>query len=268
MALTDYSRKQAFLSHLAVSSSLFIIIGYLIIFHWYPDFYFFMDGGERAIATIFFVDVVLGPGLTLLLFKPAKKSLKFDMTMVLLLQMSALIWGLHNVYSERPATTVYYQGNFTCISQPDAADIALKPIEAGPSGRQRLSFLKRPDTIDELIEFSEEAFAHNSSAVYYYGNKFVPLDEAVIDRLDKYALKLDALANEDATYATTMQTFLSGADSSDQIKLVPLGCRFQRGIAVYDTRELRITDVLDVPTRLSADALDEPLPLNEAAYSR
>ena len=68
MIFSDISRKQAFLTHLAASAAVFIIVSYLIIFHWFPDYYFFLDGGVWAIATIFFVDVVLGPGLTLLLF--------------------------------------------------------------------------------------------------------------------------------------------------------------------------------------------------------
>ena len=41
---------------------IFIIIGYLILFHWYPDFFFASDGGWQGIRIIAFVDLVLGPG--------------------------------------------------------------------------------------------------------------------------------------------------------------------------------------------------------------
>ena len=60
MVLNDVSRKQAFLTHLAASGTVFIVLSYYIVFHWYPDFYFSLDGGSRAIGTIFFVDIVLG----------------------------------------------------------------------------------------------------------------------------------------------------------------------------------------------------------------
>ncbi len=262
MVLTDIRRKQAFLTHLTVSAALFLVLSYLIVFHWYPDFYFFLDGGNRAIATIFFVDVVLGPGLTLLVFKPGKKYLKFDMTMVLLVQLSALVWGVNNVYSERPATAVFYLGKFACISHPDAGDIDMASIEAGPSSKQKLSFLQRPDTVDELLEFTKQAFKNSSSAVYYYGEKIVPLDEHVVARLGKYRLDQAALREEDTQYAETVDAVTKNQYADSRYQLIPMSCRYARAIAVYDKAEFKITDTLDVPTMLSAEATDEPLPLS------
>ncbi|MBT8439776.1 MAG: hypothetical protein KJO91_08615 [Gammaproteobacteria bacterium] len=261
MILTEISRRQAFLTHFGVSSIIFLVLSYLIIFHWYPDFYFMLDGGQRAIATVFFVDVVLGPGLTLLVFKPGKKSLKFDMSAIVLVQLSALIWGVHNVYTERSATTVFYQGKFTCISQSDAGEVDLPTISAGPSGKQNLALLKRPDTVDELLEFTKEAFAHKSSAVYYYGEKFVPLDEAVVSRMDKYQLDMAALREENAQFADTVGSDDMIQKDDERYQLIPLSCRYAKMIAVYDRQELRIASMLDVPTLLSAEASDEPLPL-------
>jgi len=261
MMLTEISRRQAFLTHFGVSSLIFIVLSYLIIVHWYPDFYFALDGGQRAIATIFFVDVVLGPGLTLLLFKPGKKGLKLDMSMVVLVQLSALIWGVTNVYTERSATAVFYQGKFTCISRPDADEVDLAAIAAGPSGKQNLSFLQRPDTVDELLEFTKEAFAHKSSVVYHFDEKFVPLDGHVAARLDKYRLDLAALREESTQFADTVESAVNSHDDFDRYQLIPLYCRYAKVIAIYDREQLKIASTLDVPTLLSAEANDEPLPL-------
>jgi len=261
MVLTAISRQQAFLTHLGVSSIIFIALSYLIIFHWYPDFYFMLDGGQRAIATIFFVDVVLGPGLTLLVFRQSKKSLKFDMSVIVFVQLAALSWGIHNVYTERSATTVFYQGKFTCISQPDASEIDLTAIAVGPSGKQKLSLLQRPDTIDELLDFTKEAFAQQSSAVYYYGEKIVPLDQRVLARLEKYQLDMAALREENTQYADTVAMEQKWQDDDERYQLIPLSCRYAKVIAVYDRKALKIANILDVPTLLSAAANDEPLPL-------
>ena len=261
MVLTDISRRQAFLTHLGVSSLIFIALSYLIVFHWYPDFYFFLDGGQRAIATVFFVDVVLGPGLTLLVFKPGKKSLKFDMSVIVMVQVSALVWGVHNVFTERSATAVFYQGKFTCISQPDAGEIDLAAIATGPGGNQNLSFLQRPDTVDELLDFTKEAFKHKSSAVYYYGEKFVPLDESVAHRLDKYRLDMAALREESVAYIGSVESDENIRADAQRYQLIPLSCRYAKVLAVYDREQLKIANILDVPTLLSAEANDEPLPL-------
>ena len=262
MVFSEVTRKQAFLTHLLVSASVFIIISYLIIYHWFPDFYFFLDGGIRAITTIFFVDVVLGPGLTLLVFKPGKKGLKFDMAVILLLQISALSWGVSSVYSERSGTTVFYHGKFSCIAHDDTNNMNMDVITAGPSGKQRLSFLQRPDTIDDFLEFTKEAFAHQSAAIYYYGEKIVPLDERVVKRLPNYKLNLSELALESEVAARKVEDYIEQhEDDVEYIHLMPLSCRYGSAIAVYDTRELKVTDLLEVETTLRAEAQDEPLPL-------
>ena len=262
MVLSDISRKQAFLTHLGVSGMVFIVLSYLIVFHWYPDFYFPIDGGSRAIATIFFVDVVLGPGMTLLVFKPGKKHLKFDVTMILLVQLSALVWGVHNVYTERSATAVFYLGQFTCVSRPDVAEFNMTAIEAGPSGKQKLSFLQRPDTVDEFLDFTKKAYTSGSSAIYYYGDRIVPLDKRVVARLDKYRLDMTELRNISSKYADIVDAARKSRYSDKRYQLVPLSCRYANTLAVYDKSREKIIDMLDVPLMLESVATDEPLPLS------
>jgi len=170
----NFTRRRAFLTHLSASTIIFLVISYLIVFHWYPDFYFTLDGGLRGIVTIFSVDVVLGPGLTLLVFKPGKKSLRFDMTVILLIQLLALSWGIHSVYTERSGSTVFYWGKFASVTHEDTAKMNMGPILKGPSGKQRLGFLKAPETVDSFFDFVKKAFQHHSSEIYYYADKIVP----------------------------------------------------------------------------------------------
>lgn len=266
MVFLDITRKQAFLTHLAVSTCIFFIISYLIFFRWFPEFYFYLDGGIRAITTIFFVDFVLGPCLTLLVFKPGKKSLKFDMAVILLLQLSALSWGISSVYTERSGATVFYYGRFACIAHDDTKDINMNVVNAGPAGMQRLSFLQRPDTIDDFASFSKESFDHQSSEIYYYGEKIVPLDESVVKRLQNYQLNLLKLAEENEVSAKKVELYLADhADDIEFINLFPLSCRYGFAIAVYDTRQLKITDWIKAEiTPLRGEAQDEPLPVEQS----
>jgi len=262
MIFSDISRKQAFLTHLLISACVFVVISSLIVFYWFPGFYFYFDGGVRAIGTIFFVDVVLGPSLTLMIFKPGKKSLKFDMAVILLLQLSALVWGVNNVYTERPGATVFYTGKFTCLTQADTSEINMTAVVAGPSGEQNLSFLQRPDTVDDYLVFMKEAFAHKSSAIYYYGEKIVPLDETVINRLQNYQLDIKELALENEVAAGVVRSYVDNHQTDmERINLIPLSCRYGSAIAVYDMQEMKITEWFDVETKLRAEAQDEPLPL-------
>lgn len=257
MVLADFSRKQAFLTHVSVSTCIFFVIAYLILFHWYPDFYFYLDGGERAIATIFFVDVVLGPGLTLLVFKPGKKSLKFDMAVILLLQVSALAWGIKSVYVERSGLAIYYLGKVACVSHSESSGYDMTAISNGPSGKQRIAILQRPDTIKELFEFTQEAYLNNAGEIYYYSKQVAPLTKDKLPRLDKYALNLAQLKTESEAEALAVASYISNHPGHDQdYKLMPLVCRYGKALAVYDMHELKISDTLEIKTKLLMTDLD------------
>lgn len=257
MGLSDFTRKQAFLTHLLLSTGIFVVICWLIIFHWFPEFYFFLDGGDRAILTIFFVDVVLGPGLTLLVFKPGKKSLKFDMSVILLLQLSALAWGINSVYSERSGLAVYYLGKLTCLSHSETAGFDMQAISAGSSGRQRLALLQRPDSVQELYDFTKKAYENGEGEIYYYREKVVPLDAGNIDRLDKYEADLSQFKQDNEQDAAVIDSYISSHPGHDKTyKLLPLACRYGKALAIYDKQALKITDTLDIKTLVPMKSLD------------
>ena len=69
------SRKKAFAVHLLASSTVVSVVLAVIAFFWYPGDYFAMAGVWAALQVLIFVDVVLGPSLTLMLFKPGKPGL-------------------------------------------------------------------------------------------------------------------------------------------------------------------------------------------------
>jgi hypothetical protein len=263
MVLDGFTRRQAFLTHLAVSGVIFIVIAYLIIYHWYPDFYFTLDGGLRGIATIFFVDIVLGPGLTLLVFKPGKKSLRFDMSVILLFQLIALSWGVHSVYSERSGSAVFYWGKFSCVSHNDTAAMAMDSIAAGPSGKQRLGFLKAPDTLEAFHDFVSGPFKAGSSEIYFYADKIVPLDGATVEMLGRYQLSLDELRKENPDFAASMENYTrQNPGSNATYKLIPLACRYGNAIAVYDMQEMRVENLLEINTKIRAADSKELIPTN------
>ena len=158
MLFTEISRKQAFVTHFSVSMAIFVVLAYLIIVQWYPSFYFTYDGGGRGIMTVFFVDVILGPGLTLLVFKQGKKGLKFDMAMILVFQIIAMSWGVKSVYLSRPSLTVFYNGQFACLTYDDIASKELERLSQNHSSGPLLVILKRPDFVSDHYKFISDAF--------------------------------------------------------------------------------------------------------------
>jgi len=85
-------------------------------FVWYPTPYFEINGGWKVLRILAGVDVVLGPLLTLIVFKPGKPSLKFDMSCIVLMQLGALIYGGATIYQQRPEFIVFGIDRFTTVT--------------------------------------------------------------------------------------------------------------------------------------------------------
>lgn len=109
------TKLRAFAIHLIVSAIVILAFLGVMFFVWYPVPYFETDGGWKVLRILAGVDVVLGPLLTLIVFKPGKPSLKFDMTCIVLVQLGALIYGGTTIYQQRPAFVVFGVDRFTSI---------------------------------------------------------------------------------------------------------------------------------------------------------
>lgn len=257
MVLADISRKQAFLTHLCVSMVVFLVLFYLIVFEWFPSFYFWFDNGYKATAVIFFVDVVLGPGLTLLVFKPGKPGLKFDLTVIVIFQLMALTWGIKSVYEDRPAVTVFYDGRFLAMTQTVSDDVNQDKINRGKSGDQKLAYLHSPENFDEKSDFMFEAYRHGMSSEYYYGSRFEPIDEENIQKILEYKLNLGALKKKHDDKMDVLNKYIeSHPGYQEKYYFYSLRGRFNRGIAVFDPGATRIIEVLDVRINIFAERPD------------
>jgi hypothetical protein len=113
--LTEYNRYQAFATHLVISLAIFFILLVCITQYWYPGILFDTGNGWKAIGIIIGVDLILGPLLTLIIFNPKKGSLKFDLSIVALIQVAALIYGTWTIHSSRPIALVFLYQNFSTI---------------------------------------------------------------------------------------------------------------------------------------------------------
>lgn len=255
MVFADISRKQAFLTHLFFSLTIFFVVLYFIAFVWFPSFYYKFDNGYMGTAVIFFVDVVLGPGLTLLVFKPGKPKLKLDMSLILIFQLVALTWGINSVYEDRPAAAVFHDGRFLCLTETVARNVDVEKISQGKSGNQKLAYLELPQSFDERGEFMLEAFRNNMSAEYYYGSRFDSINKNNINEILKYDLDFSELMRENPENFDVINQYVETHPGyKARYYFYPIRSRFKTGIAVFDPEAMRIIEVLDLETTLYAQA--------------
>ena len=110
------NKFRAFLLHLSVSATVVGIVCALIFFVWYPQPYFHIVGAESVLKVLIGVDLVVGPLLTLILYKPNKPGLKFDMSVIVAIQLIALIYGTTVIYQERPYFVVFAIDRFEVMA--------------------------------------------------------------------------------------------------------------------------------------------------------
>lgn len=95
-------RLQAFATHLLLSLMIAAISVLLVFWLWHPAPLAKAVGVTEIFLMMLAIDAVLGPLLTLAVAKPGKASLKFDLTVIIALQLAALFYGLHSIAINRP----------------------------------------------------------------------------------------------------------------------------------------------------------------------
>ena len=105
--------------HLALSAVVLSAIFAVIFLLWYPEPYFRIGGASDIIWVLIGVDLVLGPLLTFVVFRKAKKSLRFDLSVIVLIQLVALVYGTHAIHEERPYFAVFAVDRFNILAAKD-----------------------------------------------------------------------------------------------------------------------------------------------------
>ena len=107
--------------HLLLSLMVFAVILYFILYEWYPEPFFTAQGGWQGIRLMAFVDLVLGPSLTLIVYNHLKqrKEILFDLSLIAVVQITALVLGGYTVYTQRPIALVYWAAAFYTVTEDD-----------------------------------------------------------------------------------------------------------------------------------------------------
>ncbi|MCA9014252.1 MAG: hypothetical protein R3F41_03815 [Gammaproteobacteria bacterium] len=142
------NRWAAFSFHLTISLAVFLGLFGLVIALWYPGILFRIDGGWAGLKLITGVDVVLGPLLTLIVFKAGKPGLKTDLGIIAALQVACMAAGIWIVYQARPIALVFAYDTFFSLSASEFKSYKKDPnVVAGfPGPWPKLIYTELPET--------------------------------------------------------------------------------------------------------------------------
>lgn len=159
------SRTKAAGLHLGLSALIASCAGVLVFLVWFPFPFREISGGRSLFELVVAVDVVLGPLLTWVVFdiRKHRKELVRDLSIIGLLQLSALAYGLWSVYLARPVYLVYEVDRFVVVSAADVDPVdlpgALPAFRRLPSSGVRLIGLRDSRDGQERLRSFELALA-------------------------------------------------------------------------------------------------------------
>lgn len=96
---------------------------------WYPYALHRVSGLDRILLIMLGIDLTAGPLLTLIVYRPSKPSLKFDLATIAILQLAFLGYGLHTLWEGRPVFLVGVDSQFTLVfaNEVDRASLSEAP---------------------------------------------------------------------------------------------------------------------------------------------
>lgn len=112
-------RLKFFLYHLSISILIALIVTGIIFFLWYPYPLAQAVGVIHLCIMLILIDLIVGPLMTLLIYKKDINSFRMDLSIIIIIQIAALIYGLHSITQGRPAWIVFNQNKFELVRVND-----------------------------------------------------------------------------------------------------------------------------------------------------
>jgi len=238
------ARFRASAIHLAISAVIALAVLILVFKVWYPGPLSDAVGVTHIFLLLVMVDLTLGPALTLVVYKKGKKSLKFDLAIIALLQLSALGYGLLNVAEGRPAWLVFSADRFDLVRVIDIdtryAD-TVKPEYRSPSlAGPRWVAAMQPEDLDTRSTITLEAVFAGFD-LQHRPYLYQPLTVAA-DAIRTRALPLEQLTqfNSPERVKATLERW-PGADA-----WLPLSANIKSMVVLLNKQTAKVVAIVDL----------------------
>lgn len=150
--MTDRLRASGI--HVMISASIAALCAALVFGVWYPGLLSTASGVTTIFLILLGVDIALGPLITLCIFNKKKPELKRDLAIVGLIQIAALLYGMHTVFIVRPAYLMFTVDRFDLVFANDLdekklATASLPEFRSMPLTGPRTATAQMPDSATE-----------------------------------------------------------------------------------------------------------------------
>lgn len=238
----------AFLIHLVISLVVFLVLLFFILVYWYPAPLFGTDGGWQGIRLIMAVDIVLGPVLTLIVFKKGKPRLVLDLTIIGFIQIGALISGSWVIYNEHPALVVFTEDHFRPITayQVKESGVAWADVEKIAELYPPTVYLELPDDLEALQNIRQKAL-REGLLLSQFAEFYRPLTDDKKARIREKSVDMENYLSDKPREMKVYKDFLASHNNGGQDFIyLPLYSRYAISIVAVNRETIELVDVLDI----------------------
>lgn len=243
------NRFLAFLTHLAISGVVAVLAIYMVFFVWYPAPLHTAVGVTQIFLMLLAIDIIIGPVITFIIYKPNKPSLKFDLSVIALLQLTALSYGMNTVFEGRPAFVVFSVDRFDVARAYEIEPTSAKKAEQSGSESAKMSWLqpkwvaavasKDPKRQQEIM-FSS---AQGGPDWPLLPELYVPLIQVKAQVLEK-AKPLQELRVLHSNNTDIREELANWQDS--EVKWLPLRGKAKDMVVLMDANSASVIKILDI----------------------
>ena len=236
------TRIRAAAIHLSVCALVAAILLALFWFVWYPSPLFKAVGGQEIFLMLLGIDVVLGPLLTLVVFKSGKKSLKFDLAVIAALQVAALTYGVFTLLSGRPVYIAALGHRFDLIQASEIGDEQLAPAATSlPVWGPLWVGVKQPTNSEEREKMMMAGLA--GVDLGHYPQHHAPL-ETMRDEILKNAKPIAELRKNNAARDADITAWLKDHDQTDSsVVFQGLKARAEDMAVIMDAKTAKVIGI-------------------------
>lgn len=155
--ISEMTRASVFRLRFAVTAGLLLLVYAILRLLWYPAAYFELFGVLSLYLTLAAAALIVGPGLSTLLFRPGKKGLIFDLVVVSLLELAIIMWAVSVLHERRPVYAVFAVDRFEAVraDEVDISQLQYSELMGRPGHTPRLIYAPLPtdpDVMNRLID--------------------------------------------------------------------------------------------------------------------
>ncbi len=256
-SINEYSRLQAAGVHFLISLVLLLVLLIFLQRFWFPQEHFLYSGGIQGLSILIPVDLVLGPLLTLLIFNPEKnkRELRKDLTLIAIVQIAAILWGLVQLHQVRCFAMVFNDVAFETVHQSDINTQYKKFIEQNKEKPkpalgwfQKMMLYRLPMATTE----EEKSKKQLEKTISMFTGEMPHLNYSQYQLIQQHnLLKAETISINNIKNLTEeqIQHLNERMKNNPQLGLFPVNFRYTQGYALFNFKAQRIEEMISIENK-------------------